>query len=103
MQESEFDKDPDGLRNKDLYWLSIIIISDTSCKPINCFPDKPLFLCICSKYLLKTLGEKEQFLLFPSVFSNLLENSPPFSSNLQLSSTHSFILEEFEICCLGIS
>ena len=47
-------------------------------------------------------GEKahnEQFLLFP-VFSTLLENFLPFSSNLELSSANSFSLEESKVCGL---
>ena len=35
---------------------------------------------------------------FPSVFSVLLENFPPFSSNLKLLSANSFSLEESKIC-----
>ena len=38
---------------------------------------------------------------FPTVFSTLLENVSPFSSNLKLSSASSFSLEESELCCLG--
>ena len=30
---------------------------------INLYPNKPLFLCVCSTSLLKTLWEKEKFLL----------------------------------------
>ena len=37
---------------------------------------------------------------FPSVFPIHLENFPPFSSNLKLSSAKSFTLEESKICCL---
>ena len=38
---------------------------------------------------------------FPSVFSTLLENFLPFSSNSKLSSANSLSLEESKICCLG--
>ena len=38
---------------------------------------------------------------FPTVFSNHLENSLPFSSNLKLSSANSFSLEESKICQFG--
>ena len=57
---------------------------------INPFPNTPWFLCVCSPSLLKTLwgkGEiarKEQFLLFPTVFSACLENFLPFSSNSKI-------------------
>ena len=48
-------------------------------KSINPFPNKPWFLRVCSKYLLKTLWEKEKLLYlaishFPSVFSTHLDN-----------------------------
>ena len=74
---------------------------------LNCFPNKPLFLCVCSTSLRKTLGKgeitrNEQFLFFPQ-FSNLLDNLLPFSSNLKLLSANSFSLEEFKICHLGKS
>ena len=53
-----------------------------------------------------TVGEEEiarneRFLLFKTVFSTLLENFLPFSSNLKLSSANSFSLEESKICGLG--
>ena len=38
---------------------------------------------------------------FPTVFSTLLENIPPFSSNLKLSSANSFNLGGCKICRLG--
>ena len=38
---------------------------------------------------------------FPAVFSTLLENYLPFSSNLKMSSANYFSLEESKICCLG--
>ena len=56
---------------------------------LNPFPNKPWFLRVCSKSL------------FPTVFSMLLENFLPFSSNLKLLSAISFILEESKICRLG--
>ena len=40
---------------------------------------------------------------FPTVFSIHLENFPPFSTNLELSSANFFSLEESEICRLGNS
>ena len=42
----------------------------------------------------------EKFLLFP-VFSNLLQNFPPFSSNVKLLSANSFSLGASNIFCLG--
>ena len=72
---------------------------------INPFLNKPWFLCVCSKSLLKTLGKGEiacyeQFLLFP-VFSTCLEKFLLFSLNSKLSSAISFSLEESKICHLG--
>ena len=45
------------------------------------------------------IAHNKQFLLF-SVFSNRLDNFLPFSSNLKLSSTNTFSLEESKICHL---
>ena len=86
---------------------------------INPFPNKPLFLRVCSTSLLKTLYTRtEQFLLFPQwgkgeiaryeeflfssppppppppVFSTCLENFLPLSSCSKLSSANSLSLEE---------
>ena len=71
---------------------------------INLFPNKPWFLRVCSKSLLKTMWEKEKLLLMsnfsfsPTVFSNHVENFLPLSSNLKFSSANSFSVEESEIC-----
>ena len=35
---------------------------------IKPFPNKPWFVCVCNARLLKTLWEREQFLLFPQCF-----------------------------------
>ena len=55
------------------------------CKLFNHFPNKPWFLHVCSKSLLKTLGKGEiaqrAISPFPTVFSTLLENFLPFSLN----------------------
>ena len=72
---------------------------------INPFPNKPWFLCVCRISLLKTLWEKEKLLLTsnfscPTVFSTLLENFLPYSSNLKLVSANSFRLEDSKICHL---
>ena len=56
-------------------------------RPFNPFPNKPWFLHVCSKSLLKTLWEKE--------------NLPPFLSNLKSTSANSFNLEGCKICRLG--
>ena len=48
------------------------------------------------------IARDEQFLLFPTVFSTLLENFLPFSSNSKLSSANSFNLKESKICRLGM-
>ena len=66
----------------------------------------PDFCVSAVKYFKNTArkGEivrNEQFLLFSTVFSTLLENFPPFSSNSNLSSATSFSLEESKICRLG--
>ena len=73
---------------------------------VNRFPNKPWFLGVWSTSLLKTLWEKEKLLVmtispFPTVFSTLIGNFTPFSSNSKLSSAKSFSLEESKICRLG--
>ena len=92
----------------------------------NPFPNKPWFLRVCSKSLLKTLWEKEKLLVtsnfsfshrvfcgkrrncllraispFPTVFSAPLEYFLPFSSNSKLSSANPCTLEESKIWRLG--
>ena len=72
----------------------------------NPFPNKPWYIPVCSKSLLKTLREKEKLALtsdfsFSKSFSTLLENFLLFSSNMKLSSAKSFTLEESKICHLG--
>ena len=64
---------------------------------VNPFPEKPRSLHFCSTSLLKKTRKMRNCSLraifpFPSVFT-LLENFPPFLSNLELSSANSFILE----------
>ena len=63
---------------------------------LSLFPNKPWFLCVCSISLLKTLWEKEK-LLIPTLYSTILENILPLSSNLNLSSADSLSLEESKI------
>ena len=71
------------------------------------FPKQALvFTCLQYKSFENFVGKgeiarNEQFLLFPQCFFALLYNFPPFSSNLKLSSSNSFSLEETKICCLG--
>ena len=65
----------------------------------NLIQNKPWFLHVCSTSVLKTLWEKEKLFVmsnfcFPhSVFYQFKEFLP-FSSNLKLSSSNSFSLEE---------
>ena len=73
------------------------------------FPNKPLFLYVCSRNLLKILWEKEKLLAMSnfsfshSVFYMLGELSAIFKQKLKLSSATSFSVEEFKICHLGQS
>ena len=67
-----------------------------------------VFTCLQYKSFENTVGKgeiarNEQFLFFPTVFSTLLEDFLPFSSNLKLLSANSFSLGESEICRLGKS
>ena len=70
------------------------------------FPKQALvFTCLQYKSFENT-GKRRKCMLqaispFPTVFSTHLENIPPVSSNLKLSSANSFSLEESEICRLG--
>ena len=72
----------------------------------NPFPNKALFLHVCSTSLLKTIWEKEKLLImsnfsfFQSIFYPMGELST-ISSSLKLSSANSFSLGEFKICCSG--
>ena len=72
---------------------------------LNPFPNKPWFLCVCSRSLENSVGKGEiarsEQSPFPTLFSTRLKNFPPFSSNLKLLSAKSFSLEESKICCLG--
>ena len=57
-----------------------------------------VFMCLQYKSFENTVGKgetarDEQLLLFSMVFSTLLENFPPFSSNFKLSSANSGNLE----------
>ena len=73
----------------------------------NPFPHKPWFLPLCCTSLLKTwlgkgeIARNEQFLLFPTVFSNCLENFLPYLSNLKMSSANSFSLDKSEVLLIG--
>ena len=66
---------------------------------VNPFPHNDTFRSPWETSLLKTLWEKEKFLVtsnfsFSTVFSTCFDNFRPFSSNLKLSSASSFSLEE---------
>ena len=85
------------------------IHSFTKRQRLNLFPNKPWFLRVCSKCLLKKkntagkgeIARNEQFLLFPQCFSICLEtNFLPCSSNLKSSSANSFSLEKSKMCRL---
>ena len=66
----------------------------------NPFPNKPLFLHVYRKSLLKTLL-KRAISRFPTVLNSVcLENYLPFSLNLRLSSGNCIGLEEYKICRL---
>ena len=74
-----------------------------SCNP---FPNKPWFLRVCTRSLLKTLWEREKLLVMRNFsFSGSvyypLRQLLPFLSNLKLSSANSFSLEESVISRLG--
>ena len=56
-------------------------------------------MCQYYKSLEDTMGKGE--IAIPTVSSTLLENFPPFLSNLKMSSANSFSLEESKICRLG--
>ena len=81
--------------------LSLFFFILVNCLQLNPVPNKPWFLCVRSKSLLKTIlgkGEiarNEQFHLFLQCFLTLLENFRLFSSNLKLS------FEGSKICRLG--
>ena len=58
-----------------------------SCR-FNPFPNKPWILRVCTSSLLKTLWENDKLLVtsnfsFPTVFSTVVENILPFSSNIK--------------------
>ena len=70
---------------------------------VNPFPNKSLFLPVCSASLLKTLWEKEKLLVTSnfsfshSVFYPFVDFSP-FTRNLKLSSANSLSLEDSKTC-----
>ena len=76
---------------------------------INPFPNKPLFIRVCSRSLLKTLWEKKTFLVtsnfslsnsvfYPFFFFKL---STIFITNFKLLSAKSFKLEELKVFRFG--
>ena len=70
-------------------------------KVVDCEPlprQSLVFTCLQYQSFENTVGKgeiarNEQFLFFPTVFSILSGNFPPFSPNLKLSSANSFSLE----------
>ena len=74
---------------------------------INPFPNNPWFLYVCSWSLLKTLWEKEKWLIMShssfshSVFLPYWRTFCHFFFNLKLSSAKALSLEESKICCVG--
>ena len=61
---------------------------------LNPFLNKPLFLCVCSTNLLKTLWERgncseRAISPFPTLFSLLFEDFLPSSADLEFSSASS--------------
>ena len=76
------------------YWMIIHLVKGRKMNAVsNPFPNKPWFLRVYSKRLLKTLWEKEKLLV--------TENFLPSLSNLELLSANPFSLEEPEIGRLG--
>ena len=73
----------------------------------NPFPNKPLFLCVCSTCLLKTMREKAKLLITSnfscslSVFYPFGELSANFIEFKIVLCKNPFNTEEFKICCLG--
>ena len=65
------------------------------CGRVNPFPNKSRFFHVDLKHWGKRRNCFYQAISpFSEVFTTLLENSPPFSSNLKLSSANSFSFEE---------
>ena len=84
----------------------LVIMLSASMLLIKTFPNKPLFLRVCSTSLLKTIREKEK-LLVKSNFSlshtgfTRLENFLPFISSLKLSHANSFSFERAKNLSFG--
>ena len=89
-----------------IYQYSLLMI-EGFLRHFSPFPKQALvYTCLQYKSFENTVGKgeiarKEQFLLFPLVFSTRLKNFLPFSSNLKLSSANSFSSKESKICRLG--
>ena len=81
--------------------LSIGICLVGGAENINPFPNKPWFLRLCSTGLLKTLQERKKLLVTSNFFFSHSVFYPfrflPFSSNLKLSSSNSFSLDQSKI------
>ena len=89
--------------------MPLLCIKHFSCIPLIPFPNKLLFLLVCSRVYTSfenTVGigknaRNDQFLLFSAVFFTLLETPLPSVSDSKLSSANSCNLELSKICCLG--
>ena len=73
---------------------------------LNPFPKSPGFYVSVVQVFWKHCGKRgkcswRDISPFPTLFSTRFENFVPLSSNLKLSSSNSFSLEESKICCLG--
>ena len=74
---------------------------------VNPFPNKPLFLRVCSASLLRNTVRKgeialnEQFLFFPTAFSTGMEKFLPISLNAKLLPANTFNLVYSKNCRLG--
>ena len=100
------------MKIKSCIYLTHSSVGDVQVSPhmgdwFNPFPNKSWFLCVSSNKSFKNTVAKRTNCLqraispFPTVFSTLLENFLPLSSNLKLSSANSFRLEESKISRLG--
>ena len=83
--------------------MMVLLIFSLAAFIFNPFPNKPLFLCVCSRGLLKTLWQKEKLLVTSnfsfshSVFYSFGELSVVFIK-YEMLSANSFSLEESKIC-----
>ena len=87
--------------------VAIFIIDPKIAKSIHPFKKQDLvFTCLLYKSFKNTVGKGEiasnkQCFLFPTAFSTLFENLPPFSSSSELSSANCFNSEESKNLSFG--